>query len=74
EIRTYQFRVKAGQPERATWQLDESEGAQRADGSTPPRVARLHGEAAPGVTGVKGTALSLNGTDAYASTDIPVVD
>lgn len=27
EIRTYQFRVKAGQPERAMWQMDEPAGA-----------------------------------------------
>ena len=32
EIRTYQYRVKAGQPERATWQLDEAAGASRGQG------------------------------------------
>ncbi|MEV0317700.1 LamG-like jellyroll fold domain-containing protein [Streptomyces sp. NPDC050658] len=74
EIRTYQYRVKAGQPERATWQLDETEGAAEAKGSTPPRTAQLHGGAAPGATGVQGTAVAFNGTDGYASTDIPVVN
>ncbi|MEU8351341.1 LamG-like jellyroll fold domain-containing protein, partial [Streptomyces sp. NPDC048845] len=74
EIRTYQFRVKAGQPERATWQLDEDTGASQAQGSTPPRVAHLHGGAESGTPGVKGTALTLNGTDAYAASDIPVVN
>nr|WP_224058935.1 LamG-like jellyroll fold domain-containing protein [Streptomyces kanamyceticus] len=74
EIRTYQYRVKAGQPERATWQLDEGEGASEAKGSTPSRTAQLHGGATPGVAGVKDTAVVFNGTDGYASTDIPVVN
>ncbi len=74
EIRTYQFRVRAGQPERATWQMDEAAGATEAKGSTPARTADLHGGATLGGDGVVGTGLSLNGTDAYASTDIPVID
>ncbi|MEV6758197.1 LamG-like jellyroll fold domain-containing protein [Streptomyces sp. NPDC051214] len=74
EIRTYQYRVKAGQPDRATWQLDEAEGTGESKGSTPPRAAQLHGGATLGAAGVQGTALSLNGTDGYASTDIPVVN
>ncbi|MGW6274565.1 LamG-like jellyroll fold domain-containing protein [Streptomyces sp. NPDC055060] len=74
EIRTYQYRVKAGQPDRATWQLDEAEGAAQTKGSTPARTAQLHGGAVPGAAGAQGTALSFNGTDGYASTDIPVVN
>ncbi|MFI7095882.1 LamG-like jellyroll fold domain-containing protein [Streptomyces lydicus] len=74
EVRTYRFRVKAGQPERAIWQFDDSAGSAEAKGSTPARTADLHGGATPGVHGVAGTALSLNGTDGYAATDIPVVD
>ncbi|NBM18085.1 LamG-like jellyroll fold domain-containing protein [Streptomyces sp. GC420] len=74
EIRTYQFRVKAGQPDRATWQLDEAAGAAQAAGSTPPRTAVLNGGVTAGGTGAKGTALEFNGTDGYAATDIPVVD
>ncbi|MFI1953990.1 LamG-like jellyroll fold domain-containing protein [Streptomyces xinghaiensis] len=74
EISTYQFRVKAGQPERATWQLDEGTGAKQAGGSTPPRVAELRGGAETGKQGTVGTALRLNGTDGYAFSDIPVVD
>ncbi|QTZ95798.1 LamG domain-containing protein [Streptomyces auratus AGR0001] len=74
EIRTYRFRVKAGQPERATWQFDESADATEAKGSTPARTADLHGGVTPGAEGVTGTALALNGTDGYAATDIPVVD
>lgn len=74
EIRTYQFRVKAGQPARATWQLDEAAGASEAKGSTPDRALALHGGATPGVTGADGTAVKFNGTDAYASTDLSPVD
>ncbi|WP_435243551.1 LamG-like jellyroll fold domain-containing protein [Streptomyces cucumeris] len=74
EIRTYQFRVKAGQPERATWQLDEPAGAARSEGSTPPRTLALHGGAETGAEGVAGKGLALNGTDGYASTDLSVVD
>ncbi|MFI7100860.1 LamG-like jellyroll fold domain-containing protein [Streptomyces sp. NPDC050161] len=74
EIRTYPFRVAAGQPERATWQLDETAGATEAKGSTPARTAVLHGGATLGTEGAIGTALSLNGTDGYAATGTPVVD
>ncbi|MFE1764029.1 LamG-like jellyroll fold domain-containing protein [Streptomyces angustmyceticus] len=74
EVRTYRFRIKAGQPERATWQFNESAGATEAKGSTPARTANLRGGATPGAEGVVGTALALNGTDGYAATDIPVVD
>lgn len=74
EIRTYQFRVKAGQPARATWQLDEAAGASEAKGSTPARTLALHGGATPGVAGVDGTGVQFNGTDAYASTDLSPVD
>ncbi|MFI1950958.1 LamG-like jellyroll fold domain-containing protein [Streptomyces xinghaiensis] len=74
EIRTYQFRVRAGQPERATWQLDEAAGATEARGSTPARTATLHGGATPGAAGKKGTALHLDGTSGYAATDVPVVN
>ncbi|MEV0254748.1 LamG domain-containing protein [Streptomyces sp. NPDC050732] len=75
EIRTYQYRVRAGQPERATWQLDEEAAdASQSTGSTPPRTAQLHGGATPGASGVQGKAVSFDGVDGYASTDLPVVD
>ncbi|MFI7245722.1 LamG domain-containing protein [Streptomyces qinglanensis] len=74
EVRTYQYRVKPGQPARATWQLDEGEGADDAKGSTPPRSAKLHGGATPGANGIRGSAVAFNGADGYAATDIPVVD
>ncbi|MEU6994660.1 LamG-like jellyroll fold domain-containing protein [Streptomyces sp. NPDC046465] len=74
EIRLYEFRVKAGQPERATWQLDEAKDAKEAAGSTPARAAALHGGATPGAPGVRDRALRLDGTSGYAATDAPVVD
>ncbi|MFI1482845.1 LamG-like jellyroll fold domain-containing protein [Streptomyces sp. NPDC020747] len=74
EIRTYQYRVKSGQPERATWQLDESAGASEAKGSTPPRNLTVNGGVTPGVAGVQDTAVQFNGTDGYAATDLPAVN
>ncbi|MEV6120089.1 LamG-like jellyroll fold domain-containing protein [Streptomyces sp. NPDC052077] len=74
EMRTYQFRVKAGQPERAMWQMDEDAGVGQAAGSAPERVLELRGGSTPGVPGAKGTAVSFNGVDGYAVSDIPTVD
>ncbi|WP_344287588.1 LamG domain-containing protein, partial [Streptomyces synnematoformans] len=74
EVRTYMFRVKAGQPERATWQLDEPAGAAQAAGSTPPRSLDLRGGAATGAAGVRGNALALDGVDGHVATGIPVVE
>ncbi|QEU90761.1 LamG-like jellyroll fold domain-containing protein [Streptomyces kanamyceticus] len=74
EVRTYQYRVKAGQPERATWQMDEGTGATESKGSTPARTASLHGGAKAGVAGKKGAALHFDGNSGYAKTDIPVVN
>lgn len=74
EIRTYMFRVKAGQPERATWQLDEPAGAAQAAGSTPPRALDLRGGAATGTAGVRGNAVALDGVDGHITTGIPVVE
>lgn len=74
EIRTYQFRVKAGQPERAVWQLDDAAGSDAAKGQAPQRTAELRGGPTPHVEGAKGTAVSFDGVDDYAVTDIPTVD
>nr|WP_078949879.1 LamG-like jellyroll fold domain-containing protein [Streptomyces sp. CFMR 7] len=74
EVRTYQFRVKAGQPDRATWQLDEPAGATAAASTMPPRSMRVHGGATLGVEGKKGTGIRFDGTSGYASSDITVVD
>ncbi|WP_435851975.1 LamG-like jellyroll fold domain-containing protein [Streptomyces rubradiris] len=74
EIRTYQFRVKAGQPERASWQFDDPAGSAAAKGQAPARTAELRGGPTTQTEGVKGTAVSFDGTDDYAATDIPAVD
>ncbi|MFE4593512.1 LamG-like jellyroll fold domain-containing protein [Streptomyces laurentii] len=74
EIRTYQFRVKSGQPDRATWQLDEPAGATTAAGTVSPRTVRLNGGATLGAEGKKGTALQFDGTSGYAGSDLTVVD
>nr|WP_234314820.1 LamG-like jellyroll fold domain-containing protein [Streptomyces sp. NRRL F-5135] len=73
EIRTYQYRVKAGQPEKATWTMDDAAGAAEAQGAGGTRVAELRGGATPGVPGQIGTAVSFDGVDDYAQTDIPTV-
>ncbi|WP_324617993.1 LamG-like jellyroll fold domain-containing protein [Streptomyces dysideae] len=74
EAAGYRFRVKAGQPERATWQLDDAAGASAAQGSAPERTAELRGGVTPGVAGAKGMAASFDGVDDYVVTDIPTVD
>ncbi|MFJ9883639.1 LamG-like jellyroll fold domain-containing protein [[Kitasatospora] papulosa] len=74
EVRTYQFRVKAGQPERAAWQMDEEAGAAEVQGTAGARAAALRGGATTGAEGKRGTALHLDGTTGYAVTDIPTVN
>lgn len=74
EISTYRFRVRAGQPDRATWQLDEPAGATEANGSTPERVLNVHGGVSSGGEGAIGTATHFNGTDGYAYSELPAVD
>ncbi|MFF7579147.1 LamG-like jellyroll fold domain-containing protein [Streptomyces sp. NPDC008061] len=71
---TYYFKVRAGQPERASWQFDDGIGASQAVGSTPVRTAALHGGPTLGVEGVQGTAMQLDGVDDFAATDVPVLD
>lgn len=70
----YRFRVKAGQPERAMWQLDETTGAATAAGTAPPRTADLKGNPTLAVPGAKGTAVSFDGIDDYAVTAITTAD
>ncbi|MEU8852692.1 LamG-like jellyroll fold domain-containing protein [Streptomyces sp. NPDC048564] len=73
EIRTYQFRVKAGQPERSMWQLDEAAGATTATATAKDRPATLYGGPTLGTAGAKGTAVTFDGADDYAKTDIPTI-
>ncbi|MGJ3559561.1 LamG domain-containing protein [Streptomyces sp. INA 01156] len=48
--------------------------ANQAAGSAPERTLALHGGATPGAPGAKGTAVSFDGVDDYAVSDIPTVD
>ncbi|WP_108999656.1 LamG-like jellyroll fold domain-containing protein [Streptomyces rishiriensis] len=74
EIRTYQFRVKAGQLERADWSMNEAAGAGQAAGSAPEQPATLHGGPTPNVEGKFGKAVQFDGVDDYAATDIATVN
>ncbi|MGW7606104.1 LamG-like jellyroll fold domain-containing protein [Streptomyces sp. NPDC054766] len=74
EIRTYQFRVKAGQRERADWSMDEAAGATQAAGSAPEQTATLYGGPTPNVAGKIGTAVQFDGVDDYAATDIATIN
>jgi hypothetical protein len=74
-IGTYYFRVRAGQPVRAAWPLDEESGASAisAEGGDWPAVFSGSGI---GVTsgGVSGNALALEGTNGQAVTESPVLN
>ncbi|MFD4034319.1 LamG-like jellyroll fold domain-containing protein [Streptomyces sp. NPDC058637] len=74
EVRTYQFRVKAGQPERANWKFDEAADANAAQGGSGARTAKLYGGVTLGSAGTTGTAVHFDGTSGYAATDIPTVN
>ncbi|WP_432181383.1 LamG-like jellyroll fold domain-containing protein [Streptomyces sp. NBC_00063] len=74
ESTNYQFRVKAGQPTRAQWKLDDDAGATQAAGSAGERTLALHGGPTLGVDGAKGKAVSFDGADDYLASDIPTVD
>ncbi|MGW3950739.1 LamG-like jellyroll fold domain-containing protein [Streptomyces sp. NPDC004752] len=74
EPTTYAFRVRAGQPDRLSWQMDENTGATSVTGQGGDWPAELHGGAAPGGEGKDGTGLALDGTDDYAATVSPVLN
>ncbi|MFF9018488.1 LamG-like jellyroll fold domain-containing protein [Streptomyces sp. NPDC014870] len=75
EIRTFQFRVRSGQPDRLSWPLDEPAGATSATGRGGAWPAKLYGGAKPGGEGVLGAGgLTLDGTDDYAASDAPVLN
>ncbi|MCX4993731.1 LamG-like jellyroll fold domain-containing protein [Streptomyces sp. NBC_00568] len=74
EPMTYKFRVKTGQPTRAEWKLDEAAGTPQAAGTSGTRTLDLKGAPTLGATGVKDTAVSLDGVDDYLVSDIPTVD
>jgi hypothetical protein len=74
EIRTYQFRVKAGQRERAGWSMNEASGATQVAGSAPEFTATLKGSPTPQVEGRTGKAVQFDGVDDYATTDVATVN
>ncbi|MET8976252.1 LamG domain-containing protein [Streptomyces sp. NPDC004539] len=73
EPTTYTFRVRSGQPDRLSWQLDEKSGATSVAGEGSDWPATLYG-ATPGTDGVSGKSLTFDGTDDYATTDSPVLN
>ncbi|MEU3188136.1 LamG domain-containing protein [Streptomyces sp. NPDC006923] len=73
-IATYYFRVRAGQPERVAWDLDENAGANTVSGQGGAWPADLSGGAKTGGEGVVGTGLHLDGKDGQAATVSPVLN
>ncbi|GGM12358.1 hypothetical protein GCM10010129_65530 [Streptomyces fumigatiscleroticus] len=73
EPTTYTFRVRSGQPDRLTWEMDEGSGATSVAGAGGDWPATVHG-ATPGAPGVSGSGLAFDGTDDYAATDSPVLN
>ncbi|MFI1356967.1 LamG-like jellyroll fold domain-containing protein [Streptomyces sp. NPDC020898] len=73
EPRTYHFRVRSGQPDRLSWQLDEGAGASQVTGAGGEWPATING-VRTGAEGVSGTGLELDGVDDYAATDSPVLN
>ncbi|MGK5530899.1 LamG-like jellyroll fold domain-containing protein [Streptomyces sp. URMC 129] len=74
EERTYLFSVRAGEPERMVWGLDEESGATAVTGQGEPWEAALSGDVAAGAAGIRGEALELGGASGYASMATPVLD
>ncbi|GAA3867431.1 LamG domain-containing protein [Streptomyces lacrimifluminis] len=73
EPRTYNFRVRSGQPDRLSWQLDEGAGASQLAGAGGEWPATING-VKTGAEGVTGSGLELDGVDDYAATDSPVLN
>jgi len=73
ETRTYYFRVRAGQPDRLSWQLDEGSGASQAAGAGGRWPATMNG-VRTGADGISGTSAEFDGVDDYAATDSPVLN
>ncbi|MFE6775287.1 LamG-like jellyroll fold domain-containing protein [Streptomyces sp. NPDC057702] len=74
EPRTYSFRVRAGQPDRVTWELNEPAGASEIGGTGGAWPADLAGGARAGGEGIMGGGLHLDGVDDHAATASPVLD
>ncbi|WP_078900082.1 LamG-like jellyroll fold domain-containing protein [Streptomyces sp. SBT349] len=74
EVRTYLFVVRAGEPERMVWGMEDEPGADALTGEGEPWEAALTTGAAPGADGVVGGALELDGQGGHASVVTPVLD
>ncbi|MFF6956759.1 LamG-like jellyroll fold domain-containing protein [Streptomyces sp. NPDC008317] len=70
---SYMFKVKAGQPARAAWKLDDPAGATAAEGSGGERTLDIAGNPTLGVPGAVGNAVTFDGIDDYLYSDIPTV-
>ncbi|MFF0869904.1 LamG domain-containing protein [Nonomuraea sp. NPDC003560] len=70
-VAQYLFRVKAGTPAKAEWNMDDPAGSTTLSGQIP---ATLTGNATLGIPGADGTALDLDGTSTYAKTAGPALD
>ncbi|WP_249416588.1 LamG domain-containing protein [Streptomyces sp. TS71-3] len=70
----YYFRVRAGQPERVRWGLDENAGATSVSGQGGSWPATLTTGAKAGAEGVSGGGLQLDGASGEAATVSPVLD
>ncbi|MEU6848594.1 LamG-like jellyroll fold domain-containing protein [Actinacidiphila alni] len=70
---SYQFKVKAGQPARAAWKLDDPAGATSAAGSGGERTLDIAGNPVLGDPGAVGSAVTFDGVDDYLYSDIPTV-
>lgn len=74
-VATYYFRVRAGQPQRMAWGLDEPAGQAQVSGQGGDWPADLSGAGATlGGDGVSGTGLHLDGKTGEAETVSPVLD
>ncbi|MFD3735615.1 LamG-like jellyroll fold domain-containing protein [Streptomyces sp. NPDC058632] len=73
ETRTYYFRVRSGQPDRLSWQLDEGTGASQVMGEGGKWPASING-ARMGAEGVSGNGVEFDGVDDHAATDSPVLN
>ncbi|MFF3820119.1 LamG domain-containing protein [Streptomyces bluensis] len=74
ESRTYYFRVRAGQPDRLSWQMDEGAGASQVTGSGGAWSAPMYSGLKTGAEGVSGNGIELDGVDDYAASDSPVLN
>ncbi|MEU8798978.1 LamG-like jellyroll fold domain-containing protein [Spirillospora sp. NPDC048819] len=71
---SYEFRVNTGSEPVARFTLDEGAGSTAVTSTGPGRPAWVRGSATLGGQGKNGTSLTLDGTDGYAESTLPIVD